>query len=36
MKIVIVEKPKFWGFFLRRMFGIKKLKDNDGVQLSAE
>ena len=25
MKIVVVDNPKFWGFFLRKMFGIKKL-----------
>lgn len=24
MKVVIIEKPKFFGFFLRKMFGIKK------------
>lgn len=27
MKIVVVDKPKFWSFFLRRVFGIKKEKD---------
>ena len=27
MKIVVVDKPKFWSFFLRRMFGIKKEKE---------
>ncbi len=25
MKIVVVDNPKFWSFFLRKMFGIKKL-----------
>ncbi len=25
MKIVVVDNPKFWGFFLRKVFGIKKL-----------
>ncbi len=24
MKFVVVDNPKFWSFFLRRMFGIKK------------
>lgn len=31
MKIVVVEKPRFWGFFLRRMFGIKKSKPSEKV-----
>lgn len=26
MKIVVVDRPKFLSFFLRKMFGIKKLK----------
>ncbi len=25
MKIVVVDNPKVWSFFLRKMFGIKKL-----------
>ena len=25
MKIVVVDNPKFWSFFLRKMFKIKKL-----------
>ena len=25
MKIVVVDNPKFWSFFLRKMFGIKKV-----------
>lgn len=25
MKIVVVDNPKFFSFFLRKMFGIKKL-----------
>ncbi|MCH5298668.1 MAG: stage V sporulation protein SpoVM [Ruminococcus sp.] len=25
MKVVLIENPKFISFFLRRMFGIKKL-----------
>ena len=24
MKFVVIDRPKFWGFVLRRMFGIKK------------
>ncbi len=24
MKFVVIDRPKFWGFFLRKMFGIKK------------
>ncbi len=24
MKIVVVDRPRFWSFFLRRMFRIKK------------
>ena len=24
MKVVVIDRPKFWGFFLRKMFGIKK------------
>lgn len=28
MKIVVVDNPKFWSFFLRKMFGIKKISDN--------
>lgn len=27
MKIVVVESPKFIGFFLRKFFGIKKEKN---------
>ena len=28
MKVVIVEKRKgFWGFFLRKLFGIRKAED---------
>lgn len=30
MKIVVVDNPKFWSFFLRRMFGIKKVSDSAG------
>lgn len=26
MKFVVIDNPKFFGFFLRKMFGIKKLK----------
>lgn len=29
MKIVVVDNPKFWGFFLRRIFKIKKLSIQD-------
>ncbi|MBR2175970.1 MAG: stage V sporulation protein SpoVM [Clostridia bacterium] len=25
MKIVVVDNPRFWSFFLRKMFGIKRL-----------
>ncbi len=32
MKIVIVDKPRFFGFFLRKMFKIKKLPENNGLQ----
>lgn len=24
MKFVVIDRPKFWGFVLRKMFGIKK------------
>lgn len=24
MKFVVIDKPKFWGFVLRKVFGIKK------------
>ena len=28
MKVIVVEKRKgFWGFFLRRLYGVKKLED---------
>lgn len=27
MKIVVVDRPKFFGFFLRKFFGIPKVKD---------
>ncbi|MDE7389778.1 MAG: stage V sporulation protein SpoVM [Lachnospiraceae bacterium] len=27
MKFIVIDNPKFIGFFLRRMFGIKKLKE---------
>lgn len=27
MKFVVIDNPKFIGFFLRRMFGIKKIKE---------
>ncbi len=26
MKFVVIDNPKFFGFFLRKMFGIKKQK----------
>lgn len=29
MKIVVVDNPKFWGFFLRKVFGIKKIPNDD-------
>lgn len=29
MKIVVVDRPKFFSFFLRKMFGIKKLKPEE-------
>ena len=32
MKIVVVDKPKFWSFFLRKMFGIKKQNDKNAEQ----
>lgn len=32
MKIVIVDRPKFFSFFLRKMFKIKKLPDNNSLQ----
>ncbi len=31
MKIVVLDNPKFWGFFLRRMFGIKKIPQEPSV-----
>lgn len=30
MKFVVIDNPKFFGFFLRKMFGIKKLKNDNG------
>lgn len=27
MKFIVIDNPKFIGFFLRKMFGIKKLKE---------
>lgn len=29
MKFVVVDNPKFWGFFLRRIFRIKKHAQQD-------
>ena len=29
MKFVVIDNPKFFGFFLRKMFGIKKLKNDN-------
>lgn len=29
MKFIVIDNPKFIGFFLRRMFGIKKLKEEE-------
>lgn len=29
MKIVVVDNPKFWSFFLRKMFKIKKLPQQE-------
>ncbi|MBQ2603604.1 MAG: stage V sporulation protein SpoVM [Clostridia bacterium] len=29
MKFVVIDNPKFWGFFLRRMFGIRKIKTDE-------
>ena len=31
MKIVVVDNPKFWSFFLRRMFKIKKLPQQPAI-----
>ncbi|MCI6007155.1 stage V sporulation protein SpoVM [Oscillospiraceae bacterium LCP25S3_E10] len=25
MKFVVIDNPKFWGFILRKIYGIKKL-----------
>ncbi len=27
MKFIVIDNPKFIGFFLRKMFGIKKIKE---------
>lgn len=27
MKFVVIDNPKFLGFFLRKWFGIKKIKE---------
>jgi len=27
MKFIVIDNPKFFGFILRRMFKIKKIKD---------
>ena len=27
MKFIVIDNPKFFGFVLRRMFKIKKIKD---------
>ena len=32
MKIVVVDNPKFWSFFLRKMFKIKKLPKGQNEQ----
>ena len=29
MKIVVIDNPKFVSFFLRKMYGIKKLPKDD-------
>ena len=28
MKFIVIDDPKFWGAVLRRMFGIKKIKQD--------
>ncbi|MDR1364841.1 MAG: stage V sporulation protein SpoVM [Oscillospiraceae bacterium] len=32
MKIITIDNPKFFGFLLRKIFGIKKDKSNDKKQ----
>ncbi|MBQ1659770.1 MAG: stage V sporulation protein SpoVM [Clostridia bacterium] len=32
MKIVVVDNPKFFSFFLRKMFRIKKLPTSSNTQ----
>lgn len=27
MKFIVIDNPKFIGFFLRKMFGIKKIRE---------
>ncbi len=27
MKFIVIDNPKFIGFFLRKIFGIKKIKE---------
>ena len=29
MKVIIIDKPKVLGFILRRIYGIKKIKDEN-------
>lgn len=28
MKVIVIDKPKFWGYILRKKFGIKKESEN--------
>ena len=28
MKVIVIDRPKVLGFILRRIYGIKKVKDN--------
>ncbi len=34
MKIVVVDNPKFLGFFLRKLFKIRKLPDKNAALLT--
>lgn len=31
MKVVVLDKPKFLSFFLRKIYGIKKVKDKENT-----
>ncbi|MBQ7218138.1 MAG: stage V sporulation protein SpoVM [Ruminococcus sp.] len=31
MKVVVLDHPKFLSFFLRKIYGIKKIKDKENA-----